>query len=163
MQVMEPQCDSPENTVVIGPMDIPVGETAICTNDFPTFARYTGSTPAVGAHWGVATGAMALSRDQTGFLILGDADAAWGTVRVRREPWTTPLFKAEATACFNPATHGGSGEFDLLSWDETAGDWVAFATGKTVYDPEYRVCLLPEELGNYRMLRSRCTGFKGKG
>lgn len=143
LNVRQATCDGPENTVVLGHMQILAGEYGYCTNDFPAYALYdTSDTPTPGEVWGVASGTQVLAKGIDGYLIVGDADATKGIVRVRRTPPPIRLYKVKATTCHYP---GGTDTMDLWVFDLQTMTWVDAGATVTVYDPEYKAMLVPGE------------------
>jgi len=82
IEVQKATSDSPQNTIVLGHMDIVAGGFGYGTNDFPAWGLYTGGPPAVGEEWGVANGAAVLSTGKMGYIVVGDAHD--GVVRIMK-------------------------------------------------------------------------------
>lgn len=88
LNVTRPTEDSPAAVCLNGPIPLPAGAYGFGTLDYPAYALYDdANAPVAGETWGAASGTFELTKDKSGFVILGDA--ANGIVRIDRAPATT--------------------------------------------------------------------------
>jgi hypothetical protein len=111
--------DQIDGLVVVGP------HKNICTNDYPTYARYNSGdgNPQPGEEWGVASGGGVLRSGHIGFIILGDPSG--GLVRVARSGGAARFFLGKVVTSTIAA--GGTGTAEKYNHG-----WAASGTYYTV-------------------------------
>lgn len=130
--VDQPNADS-QQVLVNGPQAIAPSGYGAVTQDWPTYAAYTGGPPATGQTWGAASGSYYLTSGKTGFTVQGGDTGASGNRALVAPP--QPGSSAASGVTVN-AVNPGTGDTTIsfasattIETDQTSGLTVISGTG----------------------------------
>ena len=153
--------DDPCTTVIIGPCEIPVGESGrVSTLDDPMVALVA-EEYANGTDVGVVAGSFLLTKGHCGYRIYGgDYDATTQTQRViRSEDCQDQSMIVRATECIYP---GYGGTVQIQEWDSDLQCYVDSADAPIeIIDPMQWVMAVPNDC--FRVDRHSRCGVSGGG
>lgn len=155
LYVRKPTHDNPCLSVINGPCEIPIyGYGKVGTMDDPMLAMVASASYETGIDVGIKAGSYQLHKGYCGYRIIGDYDAVYGTMRVKRWDECAKEMYVQAYDCIKPGTT--EGRADPMKWDATRKCYVVDSTGTriTICDPQKWLLALPGDCFKVERLTS---------